>query len=84
MGPADKSCHEGQAKIATKKARDSNDEIIVQEKLDGSNVGIAGKNGQIIPLSRAGYRAETSPYHQHHVFADWVLQPQNRKRFSGL
>ena len=84
MGPADKSCHEGQARIATEKARDSNDEIIVQEKLDGSNVGIANKDGQIIPLSRSGYRAETSPYEQHHEFANWVLQPNNWKRFTGL
>src|SRR5699024_10229719 len=84
MGPADKSCHEGQARIATKKARDSNDEIIVQEKLDGSNVGIAKVDGQIVPLGRAGYRAETSRWKQHKVFADWALQSENRKRFSNL
>lgn len=84
MGPADKSCHDGQARIATKEARDSNDEIIVQEKLDGSNVGIAKKDGQIIPMSRSGYRAETSPYEQHHEFANWVLQPKNLERFNEL
>lgn len=84
MGPADKSCHEGQARIATKEARDSNDEVIVQEKLDGSNVGIAKIDAQIIPLGRAGYRAETSRWKQHKAFADWVLQPENWKRFSGL
>ena len=78
MGPADKCCHEGQARIATEEARDSNDEIIVQEKLDGSNVGIAKKDGQIIPLSRAGYRAETSPFEQHHEFASWVFRDFNR------
>jgi hypothetical protein len=82
MGPADRSCHEGQAKIATKEARDSNDEIIVQEKLDGSNVGIAKIDGQIIPLGRAGYRAETSRWEQHKAFAKWVLQPGNYKRFD--
>jgi len=84
MGTADRSCHEGQARIATEEARDSNDEIIVQEKLDGSNVGIAKKDGQIIPMSRAGYRAETSPYEQHHEFASWVLQPENWERFNEL
>src|SRR5699024_1894123 len=84
MGPADKSCHEGQAKIATKEARDSNDEIFVQEKLDGSNVGVAKIDRQIVPLGRAGYRAETSRWKQHKAFADWVLQPQNRKRFNDL
>ena len=30
MGPADKHCEEGQAKIATEQARDKNDEIFVQ------------------------------------------------------
>ncbi len=83
MGPADKSCHKGQARIATKQARDANDEIIVQEKLDGSNVGVAKIDQQIVPLTRAGYRAETSPYEQHHKFADWVLKPENRERFSA-
>ncbi len=82
MGSADKSCHEGQARIATEQARDSNDEIIVQEKLDGSNVGVAKIEGQIVPISRAGYRAETSPYKQHHYFADWVLNPKNWQRFN--
>jgi hypothetical protein len=84
MGPGDRHCHEGQAKIATKEVRDANDEIIVQEKLDGSNVGIAKIGQQIIPLGRAGYRAETSPYEQHRKFADWVLQPENWKRFNEL
>src|SRR5699024_9416400 len=82
MGPADKSCHEGQARIATQKARDANDEIIVQEKLDGSNVGIAKKEGSILALSRAGYLAETSPFKMHHYFADWVKK--NEQRFSEL
>jgi hypothetical protein len=82
MGASDRSCHEGQARIATEKARDKRDKIIVQEKLDGSNVGVAKQGHQIIPLSRAGYRAETSPYKQHKAFADWVLKPENWKRFN--
>jgi hypothetical protein len=84
MGAGDRHCHEGQARIATKEARDGNDEIIVQEKLDGSNVGVAKIGQQIIPLGRAGYRAETSPHEQHRKFADWVLQPDNRARFYKL
>ena len=46
--PADKHCHEGQTRIATTRKRDRHDEIIVQEKVDGSNVGIALLNGQRI------------------------------------
>ena len=68
MGPADKHCHPGQAKIATVKERDKNDEVIVQEKLDRSNVGVAKINGQIVALTRAGYLASTSAFEQHHLF----------------
>jgi sulfur carrier protein ThiS len=56
----------------------------VQEKVDGSNVGVAKINGQIVPLTRAGYRAETSPFKQHHLFASWVLNPERYERFNGL
>ena len=34
MGPGDHSCELGQARIATLKARDRHDHVIVQEKLD--------------------------------------------------
>lgn len=82
MGTVDKVCHEGQETIATKKARDYKDLIIVQEKVDGSNVGIVKINGEIIPLSRAGFAANTSPYKQHHIFHDWVFK--NKVRFNEL
>ena len=70
IGPGDHKCSEGQAKIATEKKRDKHDLIIVQEKLDGSNVGIAKINDDIIPLTRAGYLANTSPFIQHQYFWD--------------
>lgn len=79
MGPGDHACHAGQARIATEKARDRHDIIIVQEKLDGSNVGVARLNGTILALTRAGYLASTSPYLQHHAFAAWV--ERNAARF---
>jgi len=82
LGEGDHCCSEGQARIATEKKRDKHDLIIVQEKLDGSNVGIAKLNGEIYPLTRAGYLANTSPYKQHHVFYDWVLK--QRERFDEL
>jgi hypothetical protein len=72
MGPADHSCHEGQQRIATLKARDKHDLIIVTEKLDGSNVGIAFVDDHIHALGRAGYLAQSSKYEQHQLFADWV------------
>lgn len=82
MGPGDHSCHEGQEKICLEKARDKHDLIIVQEKLDGSNVGIAKVNGEILALTRAGYLAHTSPYEQHHKFGDWVAN--HTSRFGAL
>lgn len=82
MGPGDHSCHEGQARIATVKTRDKHDRVIVQEKLDGSNVGVARIGNLLYPLTRAGYIANTSPYEQHHKFHDWVTR--NFFRFMTL
>lgn len=82
MGPADRHCHEGQARIATVKARDKHDRIIVQEKLDGSCVAVAKVDGEIIALGRAGYRAITSRFAQHIMFDVWVKQ--NYERFDAL
>jgi hypothetical protein len=68
----DYKANEGHERILTQKKRDRHDHIFVFEKYDGSNVGIAKKDGQIYALTRAGYEAHTSPYRQHHLFADWV------------
>lgn len=82
MGPGDHRCHEGQLQIATLKPRDKHDHIIVQEKLDGSNVGVALVKGELFALTRAGYNAFSSPYEQHHHFGRWVLK--NRERFLAV
>lgn len=82
MGPADHHVHDGQERICNVKVRDKHDLIIVQEKLDGSNVGVAKVDGEIVSLSRAGYLARTSKYEQHHKFADWV--DENKRRFADL
>jgi hypothetical protein len=82
LGEGDHHASPGQVDIATKTTRDKWDLIIVQEKLDGGNVGVAKVNGEILALSRAGYLAETSPYKTHHAFALYV--ERNRKRFEEL
>lgn len=82
MGPGDHHCHEGQARIATVKARDKHDTIIVQEKLDGSCVAVAKVDGEIIPIGRSGYRAITSNYFQHILWHDWVMN--HYERFDAL
>ncbi len=78
LGVGDYHCEKGQEIIATRKARDKNDLIIVQEKLDGSNVGVAKVDGKILALNRAGYLAHTSPFEQHHYFSKWVAQQEDR------
>src|SRR5882672_482336 len=91
MGPSDHHVHEGQQRICTVKARDKHDVIIVTEKLDGSNVGIARVDDNIYALGRAGYLAQTSRFEQHQLFADWVRRDEqkwlkvlnNGQRFVG-
>jgi hypothetical protein len=83
LGGTDKYVHEGQHKILTEKTRDSKDFVIVTEKYDGSNVGIARKDNKIIALTRSGYLAETSPYKQHHYFSEWVQRQKDRFHFIG-
>jgi hypothetical protein len=67
-----------QHRIATEKTRDKNDLIIVQEKLDGANVGILRKDGILIPISRNGHRCDDSTYSQHRIFHQWVMQHYNK------
>lgn len=78
LGPADHCITEGQAHIATVKPRDRHDYIVVEEKLDGSCVAVANIGGAVTPLIRAGYRADNSHYRQHHLFAAWVYENQDR------
>lgn len=82
LGVGDHHCHEGQARIATEKARDKHDLIIVQEKLDGSCCAVAKVNGEILAFGRAGYLATTSKYDVHQSFEKYVRQ--NEIRFAGL
>lgn len=82
LGIGDHHVHQGQADICTVKTRDSHDVIYVEEKLDGSNVGVLKLGGQIMALTRAGYLANTSPYRQHHIFGTWV--DKNVDRFQSL
>lgn len=82
MGPADHAVTEGMARIVTEKTRDKFDSIVVQQKLDGSNVSVAKVDGKILALGRAGYLAQTSPFVQHQLFAEWVRARE--KRFDYL
>jgi len=82
VGPMDKRCEAGQARIVCERARDRHDCIVVHEKLDGSNVAVAKLESQIVPLVRSGYVANTSPFEQHQVFHQWVFE--QHARFDAL
>lgn len=74
---ADKKIDFGSEKILTKKARDWKDLIIVTEKVDGSNVGVIKKSGELYGITRKGYDCRTSPFKQHHYFNDWITENEN-------
>lgn len=74
--------NDAQAALVTDKTRDRYDLVIVQEKLDGSNCSVGLLNGELIPITRKGYHARTSPFKMHHVFADWV--EANEQRFRNV
>ncbi len=82
LGPGDHSIGAKQAEILTEKARDYKDLVIVQEKLDGANVGVLKMDGRLIPLTRAGYEASTSPMQQFQMFCDWVRE--NEQVFDSI
>ena len=81
LGSGDHHIHEGQAR-AVLEALPKGDLLIVQEKLDGSNVGVCRKDGKIIAINRAGWDCLSSPHEQHRMFAKWVQD--NEERFSFL
>lgn len=82
LGKGEHHIPEGQQKIATLQVRDNKDLIIVQEKLDGANVGVVKLNNQLHILSRAGYNCETSIHPTHHYFVKFVKQ--NHSRFFEM
>ena len=73
-GPSDRGCNEQQAALAIEKRKSKRHTVIVQEKLDGSNVGVARIKDILIPLGRAGWPAITSPWEQHKLFHNWAME----------
>lgn len=73
MGRNDKGIHRGMADYCECKYR-KNTQVIVTEKVDGSNVSILNKDGEFFALSRAGYYCEGSDYDQHKLWYEKVEQ----------
>lgn len=68
-------------RIATEKARDKHDLVIVQEKADGGNCAVLKKDGVLLPLVRSGHLCSSSEYLQHRIFHDWVMMHYNKFEF---
>src|ERR1700683_1361763 len=72
LGEGDHHISEGQAAILIDKARDYKDLIIVQEKVDGANVGILRHEGKLIGLTKKGHKAIDSPMEQFKLFQKYI------------
>jgi hypothetical protein len=81
LGPGDHSLNDAQAAILLEKARDFKDLIIVQEKLDGANVGVLRHEGKLIGLTRKGHRAIDSPLEQFQLFEKFIHKYEDRFDF---
>lgn len=72
LGEGDHTIHQGQADILTLSPR-RGDRIIVSEKLDGACMAVAKIGGEIVPLTRAGYRASDGTYDHLRAFHGYAM-----------
>ena len=56
--------------------------LYIEEKMDGSNCAVIRKNGEIIPISRSGYRCIDSNFEQHRRFHAYVMK--RKEQFEKL
>ena len=82
LGKGEHHIPEGQQRIATSEVRDNKDLVIVQEKLDGANVGVVKLNNTLRILSRSGHDCETSIHPTHQYFVKFVKH--NHSRFFDM
>lgn len=83
LGPGDHSLSESQANILLEKTRDHKDLIIVQEKLDGANVGVLRlDDGRLVGLTRKGHFCTDSPMEQFQMFQKFIHN--NESKFDFL
>jgi RNA ligase len=80
-GIRDRHCGLVAAKRLLEKSQPG-DTVIVQEKLDGSNVIVSRVNGQLMALGRDGKRCQNSRNTNRQAFAEWL--ETNQDRFDWL
>jgi RNA ligase-like protein len=78
LGIGDHRLSESQANILLKKTRDHKDLIIVQEKLDGANVGVLRlEDNRLVGLTRKGHFCSDSPLEQFHMFQSFITRNED-------
>lgn len=82
LGPSEKTIDDNKVAMLTQASRYPTDQVIVQEKLDGSCVCAYRKNDHIFALGRAGDLADESPNESRRLWAQWVAD--NEERFMRL
>lgn len=80
-GPGDWHVHDGQARICCEKPR-KGDRVIVVEKMDGACMSVANIDGEIVALTRAGYRATEGTFEHLREFTPYV--EMRRDTFAEL
>jgi len=78
LGIGDNRLTIGQENILFKKTRSKYDNIVVTEKLDGSNVAVAKVDGILYPLTRAGNICSQSKFTQHLDFNQYLYNNYNK------
>jgi hypothetical protein len=81
-GPADRHVSPGQASLCTTADPRRRDDVIVQEKLDGSCVAAARVADELIALGREGRLAADSQNPARRMWAAWVAR--ERERFMAV
>lgn len=79
-GSADRHLSLAHARVCTERARDSQDHVVVLEKLDGSCVAAARLGDSIVALGREGRLAAHSPNEARRLWAAWVSAHAERFR----
>lgn len=73
LGPGDHFIDITAENLLTKQLANNQQLVIVQEKLDGSNVSVVRYNGRLYALGRSGYDCSESNQEQHRMFHRWVM-----------
>lgn len=79
---ADKRISLQQEEILTSRKVKKDEEVIVLEKVDGTNVSIININNEIFGVTKSGYDVRNSPYEHIRKFQDFL--EKNKKKYIEI